>query len=190
METVSGEAKFDDQLNVSQTNKEYATYLGIQNWLKSEYEHLGWMALDLARKEYERPYAYTQSLKRLEKTIDERKKLLNGENNTSMDKNKSKDLDVLSYKLENLMNFAKTLGIDEKILKKNLKETICVEETVEENKEKDKDDQEGGAKKRGAKKTSKKSSKKVVKKPSKKAVKKTSKKAVKKTSKKSAKKIL
>lgn len=127
--------------------KEYVTLDGLQNWLKHEYEHLGWMALMLANGYPEKAFAYSMSLERLENAIRERMSM---ETKCAHTK---RDLEVLLYKLDKLKLFSEKLGIT-----KALKEKVCAETMVQEAVQ----EQKGGAKKnvkRGSKKGSKKGSK-------------------------------
>ena len=115
-----------------------ATLNGLEEWMKHEYEHLGWMALANSRGENQKPIAYLQSLDRLLEQINYRK--------TITEKNEKhilEDLKVLENKVNLLKKFAKNLGI-----------------TMET--------QQQGGKKKASKKVSKKTSKKSKKKASKK----------------------
>lgn len=166
--------------NTNQLPYVAATLDGLHHWLKHEYEHLGWMALSIQKGMPSKAYAYTQSLEKLGKAIQERKTL------DSSNPHVARDLEVLEYKLKNLVQFAKKLGIDSE-----LKSLICPTEfkkiegatapTLPE--ERGEEEQVGGRKTRKtvAKNVSKKSSKKTSKKTSKKVSKKTSKKASKKS---------
>ena len=106
---------------------------GLHQWLKHEYEHLGWMALSLESGHSERAYAFAVSIGRLKKAIEERQAIQTTCNHTI------KDLEVLTFKVNNLIKFAEKLGIT-----KNLKDSICAQ-------------QEGGAKSKKTKSGSKKS---------------------------------
>lgn len=93
---------------------ESVTFTGLQKWLKHEYEHLGWVALNLSKGYPEKAYAYAISLKRLQNAIIERQEIDTHCQQTI------RDLEVLSYKLSQLIKFANILGINTE-----LKTKIC-----------------------------------------------------------------
>jgi hypothetical protein len=166
-----------------------ATLDGLHNWLKHEYEHLGWMALSIKKGIPSRAYAFTQSLEKLGKAIQERKAL------DSSNAHVARDLEVLDYKLKNLVEFSKKLGIDAEVLKTQvcpaeLKKidgaTAPILSVADSELSVEPKEQVGGKKLR--KSPVKKTSKKASKKASKKTSKKTSKKVSKKTSRRNVKK--
>ena len=85
---------------------ESVTLEGLQKWLKHEYEHLGWVALNLSKGYPEKAYAYVISLKRLQNAIIERQEI------DTRCQQTIRDLEVLSYKLSQLIKFANILGIN------------------------------------------------------------------------------
>lgn len=154
-----------------------ATLDGLHHWLKHEYEHLGWMALSIKKGIPARAYAFTQSLEKLGKAIQERKAL------DSSNPHVTRDLEVLDYKLKNLVEFSKKLGIDAEVLKiqvcptelKKIEGASAPILSVGDSKlSAEPKEQVGGKKPRKsvAKKTSKKTSKRTSKKSSKRNIKK------------------
>ena len=192
------------------------TFDGLQNWLKHEYEHLGWNTLSVVKGNSAKALAYLESLEKLGTAIQERK-TLESSNLVVM-----RDLSVLEWKLTQLKEMTTKLGLN----KSTLKDTVCG--TVDAGRrssvssesvntrvsppvpsvsrprvspkskssstfedwlgEREAAHVGGGKKKKLSKKTSKKTSKKSSKKSQKGGVKRRSKKASKKTSKKVSKK--
>ena len=71
---------------------------------------VGWLSV-LKKVFPTRAQAFTQSLEKLGKAIQERKAL------DSSNPHIARDLEVLDYKLKNLVEFSKKLGIDAEVLK-------------------------------------------------------------------------
>jgi len=132
------------QTQPEQINSNSATFSDIEKWLKHEYEHLGWMALALSHKHYEKPYAFAMSLQRMMTDIDA--KLLVPEIKTNF--MMIADLTKMKHKLQVLIESANSLGINTA-----LKDKICSTQTII-----------AGGKKKRTKKTTKKRTKKNTKK--------------------------
>jgi len=164
---------------MTEPQKDYvpATLDGLHQWLKHEYEHLGWNTLmSLEKGNPAKGLAYLRSLEKLGTAIQERKEL------NKSNPNVMRDLEVLEWKLGKLVKMVETLGIQ----KDKLKGMVC--SPITETAEGTATATGTGVLQQGGKKT-RKSSKKSSKKPSKKSSKKTQKGGAKKrVSKKSSKK--
>ena len=103
-------------------DREYVTLNDLQCWLKYEYEQIGWITLCLKKGHPEKAYSFLISLKHLKNAIEQRQQI-----ETSC-QHIIRDLQVLSYKVDELCEMASSLGIDEKQLKKQ----ICKDNIVQE----------------------------------------------------------
>ena len=103
---------------MTEPQKDYvpATLDGLHQWLKHEYEHLGWNTLmSLEKGNPAKGLAYLRSLEKLGTAIQERKEL------NKSNPNVMRDLEVLEWKLGKLVKMVETLGIQ----KDKLKGMVC-----------------------------------------------------------------
>ncbi len=81
----------------NQGEKGHVTLHGLEKWLCHMYEHLGWMTLAYEHKSYDKVVSYINGCEKLRVSIEDRHERM-------PISEQKKDLEILSYKVDHLIN--------------------------------------------------------------------------------------